>query len=200
MLKNPSFQAFCGFKIMVRFEVDACLPSASKTAKPSSVDGLANAIADLTTKETQSGTKSPSALIEVIHGGIEASQGALVELTSRSQKTMQRINWMKLFYQLYLSGTPHLFIGIHSGGVFEQTINKHSLNDTEMTSHKKNAEESLRKLGSLLETIKGVVLEHGKQGRLSLVGMARDVKIYKRKSKDSCLPAEVMKRFQVEQK
>jgi hypothetical protein len=115
-------------KMVVRFEVDACLPSAGsgvpkKTA--ASVDDLADALGGMaikhrtsTTKTASSSPSSSSPVINIVRAGTQVPQEALVELTSRSVYYIDQLDWNEIYPQLALSQTPSLYMGVHERGVF----------------------------------------------------------------------------------
>ena len=75
-------------------------------------------------------------------------------------------------------------------------VRKQSLDSLEMVSQREKAETSLRKLGNVLRMIQKIVVKHGRAGRLSLVCEKGTLRAYERVSTQSCLPAEVIRRFE----
>ncbi|KAH9175674.1 hypothetical protein EDB89DRAFT_1903787 [Lactarius sanguifluus] len=116
-----------GVKMVVRFEVDACLPTATSSVPkttPASVDDLADALGGMNIKHrtpaTTKTTSSSSPVIDIVRAGTQVPQEALVELTSRSAYFLDQLDWNELYPQLALSQTPALHIGVHERGVFTQ--------------------------------------------------------------------------------
>ena len=209
----PSLQDFFGLKLVVRFEVDACLPSVtpnrgtSPVTQSSDPDDLTEALAGLNITTNPPATpagvlSSPSmAFLEgspplrIIHAGAAQLQESIIELTTRSENYTQNLDWAEVFPQLYLSQTPHLYVGVHSVGRFFD-VRKQSLDSLEMVSQREKAETSPRKLGNVLRMIQKIVVKHGRAGRLSLVCEKGTLRAYERVSTQSCLPAEVIQRFE----
>ncbi|ETW82298.1 hypothetical protein HETIRDRAFT_168757 [Heterobasidion irregulare TC 32-1] len=204
---------FFGLKLVVRCEVDACLLSVtpnrgtSPVTQSSDPDDLTEALAGLNITTNPPATpagvlSSPSmAFLEgslplrIIRAGAAQLQESIIELTTRSEDYTQNLDWAEVFPQLYLSQTPHLYVGVHSVGRFFD-VRKQSLDSLEMISQREKAETSLRKLGNALRMIQKIVVKHGRAGRLSLVCEKGTLRAYERVSTQSCLPAEVIQRFE----
>lgn len=205
---------FFGLNMVVRYEVDACLPSASpkkhasRASQSSNPDDLADALAGLNITSSkpantlavalplspQASSASPP-LLRIVHAGAEQPQESIIELTTRSENYIHKLNWAEIFPQLYLSQTPHFYTGVHSAGRFFE-VREQRLDGLEMVSQREKAETGLRKLGKVLKMIQEIVVKHGKAGRLSLVCEEGTLKVYEWVSVQSCLPAEVMRRFE----
>ena len=99
--------------------------------------------------------------------------------------------------QLYLSATPHLFIGVHERGRFDE-IRKHDLNDAAMAARRRAAAGSFERLGRVLELIQALVVEHGKRTMLSFVCVDGVMKVYKREGGKSRIPDDIQARFDVD--
>jgi len=133
--------------------------------------------------------------ITVIHAGSAVPQSSTVELTTRSQKRVASFNWQESYPQLFLSNTPHHYLAIHERGRFVD-IQKRHLESTELKRIAADSiQEALKKLRRVLGDIKKLAMKHGETGRLSLVCKNRELKVYERIKKDSCLPYEVLERF-----
>lgn len=190
-----------GLKMVVRFEVDACIPTSSARSKSLSVDdSLADAIAGLklsTTSSadaTKSSSKTPA--LAILKGGSDVPQASLVELTTRSEARQADYDWVDSYPQLFLSQTSHHFLAVHQRGRFS-SVQKRTLNSTELRAIERNIQPALRKLRRLLDVIKALVIKHGERGRLSLVCTAGELKVYERTGQASCLPDECMELFNV---
>jgi hypothetical protein len=186
----------------VRFSADACLPSTpAATNKPSSrsattnPDDLASSLAGLSIKPaTQASPSAGSSELRIIRGGREVPQSALVELTTRSTNNILNLNWLEIYPQLYLSQTPHFYIGVHArGGFFE--IQKRHLDDSELAQHRKDAKANLQRLGKALEVIQEIAIEHGDSRRLCLMCEKGILNVYERLGNDNCLSEETLERF-----
>ncbi|KIM43046.1 hypothetical protein M413DRAFT_443856 [Hebeloma cylindrosporum] len=183
-----------GLKMVVRFEVDACIPPPAKYPRKSvsSIDDLTDSLSAITI-----GPASRSGNLTVMEGGTEVSHTAVVELTTRSQTNMRNngFDWKEAYPQLFFSQTAHHFLAIHIRGRFID-IQKRKLNSEELQNVAKDAQVELKKVRKALELIKEVVIEHGKKGRISLVCVQGKLKVYQRSSDESCLPQPALSLFE----
>lgn len=199
--------------MVLRFEVDACIPSETTAVAPrpktpsakvpssNDVDDLASALSSVTlqTSESSSASLKPTKrpVITVISGGSYIPQSSIVELTTRSERNASTFDWKESYPQLFLSQTPHHFLGIHQRGRFT-AVNKRKLDSPEL---KKIATDyiqgDMKKLRHVLSVIKELAVKHGERGRLSLVCRGGELMVYERVSQDSCLPDEFLQRFDV---
>jgi hypothetical protein len=119
-------------KLIVRFEVDACLPteatdsklSAKKVPAPA-VDDLADALGSINLSSSVAGSppSSPSlspATVNIVHAGTQVPQDALLEVTSRSVHFVNQLDWNELYPQLVLSQTSAVRLGVHERGTFKE--------------------------------------------------------------------------------
>lgn len=184
--------------MVVRFEVDACIPPSTKPkgTSPSDIDALADALFNTSlssTPEVSSTTEDKYGLC-IRRGGILVDQDNIAELTTISTKRRGLFNWSETYPQLFLSQTPYHFLGIHDRGRFE-TIEKRQLGSGVLRSIEQSLQGVLWQLRLLLDVIKELVVKHGKSGRLSLVCQGGELKVYKRSNEDSCLPEDILARF-----
>ncbi|KAI0292391.1 hypothetical protein BC826DRAFT_439150 [Russula brevipes] len=137
-------------KMVVRFEVDACLASEANSpakAPAPAVDDLANALGNLSLQTSALAQKttppspspsppppsspssspspsvsvsSPSPAIKVIRAGTQVPQDALLEVASRSAFFIDKLDWNEIYPQLALSQTPALRLGVHERGTFSE--------------------------------------------------------------------------------
>ena len=115
-------------KMIVRFEVDSCLPpdttdtkhSAKKAPVPA-VDDLADALGsiNLSSSTASESTSSPAA-INILRAGTQVPQDTLLEVASRSAYFVNQLDWNELYPQLALSQTPGLRLGVHERGKFTE--------------------------------------------------------------------------------
>jgi hypothetical protein len=119
--------------MIVRFEVDSCLPNDTTDTKHSAkeepaapaVDDLADALGSINlsssaaSKSTSSSPSSPEA-INIIHAGTQVPQDTLLEVASRSTYFVNQLDWNELYPQLALSRTPGLRLGVHERGKFTE--------------------------------------------------------------------------------
>lgn len=197
-----------GLQMVVRFEVDACIPSAG-VSKPqaqvaTNVDDLVGILSGVSIGTPDSGSPhKPTATdstgtpkITVISGGSYVPQSAIVELTTRSITREAEYDWKDAYPQLFLSQTPNHFLAVHQRGQFVR-LKKRELDSPELDRVAANLIQSdLKKLRRVLDTIKTLVIKHGQGGRLSLVCQGRVLKVFERTSQDSCLPDEIKKLFE----
>jgi hypothetical protein len=196
--------------MVVRFEVDACIPSAIPLASRSqdktsaTVDDLVSEFANvkLHTPDSRSSAASTMTMkppaqpkLTVLNGGSYVPQSAIVELTTRSLRRELEFDWKESYPQLFLSQTPHHFLAVHERGRFIR-VNKRKLGSPELKEVADiDIEPELKKLRRLLDIIKDLVVKHGQRGRLSLVCQGGELKVYERLGQGSCLPDETMNKF-----
>jgi hypothetical protein len=103
-------------KMIVRFGVDACLPSPDTSTTAMSIDDSdqADALGDV--NNSVSTTTSPA--INIVRAGTQVPQDTLVEMISRSVFYLDQVDWNELYPQLALSQTPSLRMGVHQQGEF----------------------------------------------------------------------------------
>ncbi|RDB14674.1 hypothetical protein Hypma_016260 [Hypsizygus marmoreus] len=201
-----------GLKMVVRFEVDACIASEAPTSAPKStpakpgssanVDDLIGALSGVTLSTAVPGS-SPSTVADgareiiVIHGGAEVPQSAIVELTTRSERNAASFDFKESYPQLFLSQTPHHFLAVHERGRFTR-MTKRQLESPEIKNLAVDIiQPDLKKLRRVLDVIMALAIKHGERGRLSLVCQGGDLKVYERVSDKSCLPDDILQRFDV---
>ncbi|KAM5540765.1 hypothetical protein V8D89_005409 [Ganoderma adspersum] len=208
-----------GLKMIVRCEVDACIPdpaseSATTTAHattsrtaagrtPSTnVDKLSGMLSGLNvSRGTSTSTMSPitqSVDITVRRAGIQRPQSSIVELTTRSARYIDGFDWAEQYPQLLLSSTPHLFLAVHERGVFQRII-KHQLGTTEFrrVENDSKTQRRFRQLVAVLRTVQSLVKEHGARGQLSLVCRDGRLEVFERTSDERIVPDSDLERFGV---
>ena len=183
--------------MVVRFEVDACIPPPGKYPRRSvsNIDDITNSLGSISL--SQASSCSPfDAQLTVREGGSEVPSTAVVELTTRSVNTMKHYgyDWKEAYPQLFFSQTAYHILAVHQRGRFTE-IQKRKLSSDEIKAVEKKAQGDLKKLRNVLDTIKGIVIAHGRSGRLSLVCVGGELKVYKRTSDDSCLPESAIALF-----
>lgn len=196
--------------LVVRFEVDACSPrSKPKTttstlkAAPtnSNLDDLSDLLTGLkvspaTVDSTTTATATTAATtdITILRGGYQVPQSAIMELTTRSERNADNMDWSENYPQLFLSQTAQHVLGVHQKGTFRK-IEKRSLDSPEMRRVAERCQRTVRDLRAMLTVVQDLVVEHGERGRLSLVCQGGVLKVYERVGRESCLPEDVMSRF-----
>ncbi|KAJ7752581.1 hypothetical protein B0H16DRAFT_1373209, partial [Mycena metata] len=185
-----------GLKMVVRFEVDACIPTAAKSSGTgASIDDLADSLAGINITSKKAPTSQTTHGLTVVDGGAIVPHSSIVELTTRSERRQLEFDWKDAYPQLFFSQTPHHFLAVHNRGRFEM-VNKRKLASSEMRGVEQQIQPSLKKLRVALDTIKAVVLKHGQRGRLTLVFREGKLQVFERTSQSSCLPDEVLALFE----
>jgi hypothetical protein len=103
-------------KMIVRFGVDACLPSPDSSTTAMSIDDSDQE--DVHGKVNIPPTSMTSPVINVVRAGTQVSQDALVEIISRSVFYLDQVDWNELYPHLALSQMPLLRMGVHQRGEF----------------------------------------------------------------------------------
>lgn len=207
-----------GLKMIVRCEVDACIPEpapdSATTARPttsrttsapatsSTVDALSDMLSGLDVSRATSASTASAATqcadISVIRAGIQRPQSSMVELTTRSARWIDEFDWAEQYPQLLLTNIPHLFLAVHERGVF-QRIKKHELGTTEFrrVENDSKIQKGFRQLVAALRTIQSLVKEHGARGRLSLVCREGRLEMFERTSDQGTIGDSDLERFGV---
>jgi len=197
--------------MVVRFEVDGCLPSdqpGPKTTvrKPRINDDdleevLSGALSGLSigtssrftaTPETQSPLTSTD--LKITRAGTQVPQSTLLEMTTRSEISAANFDWGDAFPQLYLSQTPNHYLAVHRTGRFS-SIAKRKIGEKDLIAIEANAQRGFKKLRKILEEIQTMVKKRGTSERISLVCKDGVLKVHERNSKDSCLPEDSLALF-----
>ncbi|EMD39487.1 hypothetical protein CERSUDRAFT_149984 [Gelatoporia subvermispora B] len=197
---------FDGLKLVVRFEVDACIAAPRATQrqpKPStSVDDLSNILSGMGVSGSAGAnvaadvTKDIATELSVIRAGTEVPQSSLVEMTTRSKNWVHTFDWADAYPQLFLSQTSNHFLAAHARGRFE-SITKRQVGSPEMKQIEASIQPAFRRLRQALHDIQELVKAHGQRGRLTLVCREGRLEIFERESQESCLPDSVMERFDI---
>jgi hypothetical protein len=205
---------FDGLKMVVRFEVDACLPSdhpgSNVTRGPRADDedddpdaALLGALSGLSigTGSKSATTSSPSPLtstdLKIFRAGIQVSQSDLLEMTTRSEMSAANFDWGDAYPQLYLSQTPHHYLAVHRGGTFF-SIAKRKMGKKDLVAIESKAQAGFRKLRKVLGEIQTMAKKAGTSKRVSLVCKDGTLKVHERNSKESVLPEASLALFKRE--
>jgi len=112
-------QDMLDMKMVVHFEVDACLPTedpgtelATETGPTPAGDSLADALGGITLSSAASPSSSPTT-IHVLRAGTHIPQDALLELATRKASSVKYLDWNELYPQLALAQVPTLPLGVH---------------------------------------------------------------------------------------
>ncbi|KAK0201488.1 hypothetical protein DFS33DRAFT_990891 [Desarmillaria ectypa] len=192
-----------GFKMVVRFEVDACVsggdtkraPTMSSSSSPTNVDDLSNLLSGVKIGPSTTSViaVTPSRSLTVKSGGSYIPQNAILELSTVSERRRPQFDWYEQYPQLFLSQTPRHFLGIHNRGRFH-AIEKNEL--SALTHQAKMVQPSLKKLVKVLKTIQELVVKKGMTGRLTLIRDGEWLRVYERRSQESCLLKEYLAKFE----
>ena len=189
-------QTLRGVRLLVRYELDACLPDALAHASAAGRTSIAALTATL------GSTKTP--LVTVERGGKLVAQSGTMELKTRSRTTYDEarntrvtnsFEWTDVYLQLVLSQTQHLALGWHDRGTFK-TIERKTLQELEQGPVGRGHHNNLHKLGEVLERICELVKARGEGGRLSLVCEAGTLTLRRHTDRpDGALPVEMLQLF-----
>jgi len=183
--------------MVVGFDVDACLSDA-QTGVDDLVSGVGNLnVASENTRDIAAKPSPTFPSLDIIHAGAYVPQKALVELTTRSEWSLETLPWSDLLAQLYLAATPRVYIGVHKRGTVVE-IQQHDLEEETLTRLLHGNAENFEKLGRILEVLQGLVVERGKDAKLSLVCKGGTVSVHERTDKSDRLPASILARFDAE--
>ena len=197
--------------MVVRFEVDGCLPSdrpepkATRNARfddddEDSDEALLGALSGLSigTSSRSITMPPPSPLtttdLKIFRAGIQVPQSNLLEMTTRSEISAAHFDWGDAYPQLYFSQTPHHHLAVHRTGTFF-SIAKRKIGENDLVAVEGKAQPGFRKLRQVLGEIQTMVKKGGANGRISLVCKDGILKVHERKSKESCLPEDSLTLF-----
>jgi hypothetical protein len=222
-------------KMIVRFEVDACLSTDTTDSKRSvkkapvlAVDDLADALESINisssaTSSTSEPSSSSPASVDIIRGGTQVLQDALLELTSRSVYFVDQLDWNDLYPQLVLSQTPAVRLGVHERGTFKELREWQVIGGADagtststgtgadadadsglgsgsppdLTAQRRETAAHMVRLARVLEDVQELAISRGPgpAGCFSLVCERGQMHVYGRKDAKSCLPSDVKARF-----
>ncbi|KAI0251097.1 hypothetical protein BJV78DRAFT_1154696 [Lactifluus subvellereus] len=218
-----SWQDMLDMKMVVRFEVDACLPTdagpATTTKTPdekrstketaASVDDLVGALGSMDLLgSAPAATEEP--VINVVRAGTQVPQETLVEVASRSTYYVDQLDWNELYPQLALSQTHAFRLGVHERGTFTELRewqvdgpgSDSSSSDSDipdLTAQRKEMAVQMVRLSRVLEDVQELAISRGPgpAGSFSLVCVGGKLRAYGRSdnNKKTCLPPDVMARF-----
>jgi hypothetical protein len=202
-------------KMIVRFEVDACLPTDAGQAKTTKTSGISDTkrsstqtanVDDLlkgfgSLKLSSATTKEPPT-INVVRAGTQVPQDALLEVTSRSANYVDQLDWNELLPQLVLSQTPAVRLGVHQRGTFTnlrewQVDGSADSNVPGLSVQRKETAVQIVRLAAVLKRVQQLAIARGPgpAGSFSLMCESGVLRVYGRNDKKGCLPRDVMARF-----
>lgn len=195
-----------GFKMVVRFEVDACIPTkpigvtkrvpvTSSSSSPTTVDALSDLLSGVKIgpPTTSVVAVTPSRSLTVKSGGSYVPQSEILELTTVSERRRPQFDWYEQYPQLFLSQTPRHFLGIHNQGLF-RAVEKNEL--SALANQARMVQPSMKKLVKVLKTIQALIVKKGKTGRLTLIRNGEWLRVYERRNQEGCLPEEYLAKFE----
>jgi hypothetical protein len=197
--------------MVVRFEVDACLPSEDTSPgaiKKPHVDededeeeaffkALSGLSIGTTARSNTMSTPSPltSAQLKIFRAGTKVPQPNLIEMTTRSEISVANFDWGDAYPQLYLSQTPSHYLAVHRAGRFS-SITKRSIGKDDLVAIESKAQPGFKNLRKVLGEIQTRVKEGGEDERISLVCKDGVLKVHERTSEESCLPEDSLALFE----
>ncbi|EAU85879.2 hypothetical protein CC1G_02902 [Coprinopsis cinerea okayama7 len=186
-----------GLKMVVRFEVDACIPPPRSYSRRSvaTVDEITASLANVDLSKRPTPACEKRFQVNVIKGGYEVSPSAIMELSTRSEYKQHEYDFKELYPQLFFSQTTHHVLAVHNRGRFS-AIHRRKLSSPELQQVDIELQPSLKAVRKALKVIQDLVIEHGQRGRLSLVCKDGVLRVYERTSVESCLPDHLMELFE----
>lgn len=191
-------QDLSGMKMVVQFEVDACIPPATNPAsrrrRSSNMDDLMSSLALM--KISLPSTRAPSGTpgLNIIKAGTLVPQSSIIELTTCPMARKVDFSWTEAYPRLFLSQTAHYVLAIHQRGRFLEVI-KRKVFLPDLQEEEAKWQTNFKRLRRSLDVITNLVIQHGLLGRLSLVCLDGELMVYRRECHSGCLPDEYMLRF-----
>ncbi|KAH9047956.1 hypothetical protein EDB83DRAFT_2227213 [Lactarius deliciosus] len=203
-------------KMVVRFGIDACLPSPGSSVATTHFDDSnlgPCAPSGMNAEQTStSATTIISPAIDIVRAGTQVPQDALVEVVSRSAYYLDRLDWNELYSQLALSQTPTLRMGVHERGEFKELREwqlEGSADVQDLSAQRRETAVQIVRLERVLQDVQKVAIARGPgpAGSFSLVCEGGKLCVYARKmdsdgdgttSSGNCLPPDVAARFETQ--
>lgn len=185
--------------MVVRYEVDACMPQSrrrfSTRNEASTLDSLADAMSNINLTSTAAPfSSSTMPTLNIINAGTYVPQVSTIELTTVAEYRRDTFSWQDAYPQLFLSQTAHHFLAVHSRGRFTSVEKRKLSSQTDFQTAREQMKPALKKLRKALEVIQRLVIEHGSK-KLTLVCSEGQLAVYERRSRMSCLPDEAISCF-----
>ena len=177
-----------GLKMVVRYEVDAY-----DSGTPFSDQEELAAALQATSIQSPTSVKMNGLTIQ--RAGQEVPQTNLLELSTRWAQNRFQMDWSEVYTQLFLSQVPKHIVAYQDDGIFIKIEERMLDSDPELEAAKTDAQTRMKKLVKVLGRIRELVLEEGKNSRLSLVCVYGVLRVYRRKSPESCLPKDILELF-----
>jgi len=172
-------------------------------------------------QQTSTATTTTSPIIDVIHAGTQVPHDALVELTTRSVFFLNQIDWNEIYPQLALSQTTAMRLGVHDRGGFTElrelqfegpsarvrTETQQEPDVVDMSGQHQEMAIQMVRLTRVLQVVQELAIARGRgpAGSFSLVCEDGELRVYARRRDgegdetdltESCLPPEVLARFE----
>jgi hypothetical protein len=182
--------------MVVRFEVDACIPPPKNHSRRSvaSPDELAAAFSAVDLSDGATPTTDPRSHLSVIKGGYEVAPSAIMELSTRSEFKQHEYDFKELYPQLFFSQTTHHALAVHNRGRFT-AIHRRKLASPEFQTLDQELQPQFKAVRKALKFIQDLVVEHGERGRLTLLCKDGVLQVYERSNEESCLPDHLLALF-----
>ena len=203
-------------KMVVHFEVDACLPTdafgtelAAEVDPTSAVDNLADALGGISLSSDASSSSPSPGTIHVLRAGTHIPQNALLELATRKASSVKYLDWNELYPQLALAQVPALRLGVHEHSRFTE-LHEWQIIGTgagagagpsspppDLTAQRRETAAQIVRLAHVLKKVQGLAISRGPgpTGSFSLVCKNGELDVYGRPGARSCLPSDVKGRF-----
>ena len=194
-------------KMVVHFEVDACLPTEAPDTMPTpAVENLADALGGMTLSPSASSSSS-LATIHVLRAGTHMPQDALLELASRKATSVKYLDWNEIYPQLALAQVPTLRLGVHENSKFTELREWQIIIGTgaragassppDLTAQRRGTAAQIVRLARVLEKVQELAISRGPgpAGSFGLVYENGELHVYARTGARSCLPPDVKTRF-----
>ncbi len=186
--------------MLLRFKVDACLPSVSDLTDSLKGMGLSSIASASKTSQLEATTPSSSRstttnpISTQLTSTPLVAQDSLIELKTVSQSKTILVN--RVYPLLYLSGTQHLYVAKHFRGSFT-TLQRYDLHGSTLRPYANVVEQGLGKLVKSLKELSTYLQEAGPGIGFSLIGdEGGDLKLYRRKEGTGRgLTEEIVARF-----
>lgn len=193
-------QDFGGLKMVVRSEIDACLPFSDDN------DGVTvNAWTSQTPSISQPLSSNPLStsfgLTIIPSSNTPTPQSHLIELSTTQASTFPTWNAKERYPQLYLSQVPNHYLASHTNGTITHIDKRNLHSSPEILFYAPTMEPNFKRLRELLGMIQSVVITRARRSRgtrksFSLVYLHGQLSLYERVG-ERCLPSEVFTMFDV---
>ena len=177
--------------MVIRFEADA-YDSGTSQCNNSQME-------ELTSSLQAASLQSPGIQIQgltIQKAGKQVPQKSILELATRRPQKRFQPDWSEVYCQLFLSQTQKHAIAYHDNGLFDKIEERMLDSSLEFETATTEAQDQLKKLIKIINCIRELVIKEGKDSRYSLVCVSGVLRVYKRRSQESCLPDELLKLFE----